>query len=219
MKSKKILLKILSAAIILCVALFAFTACGDDAKDNNGGNNAGGENPADEGPVPQSFLKKAETGERNNYGGSVGYEILVSTDIEVTAVGRPLNGEMNQAHTIYIWEVSSESLLASAEVKPDSPLDSLGFKTAQLSSPVILKAGQSYRIVSAEFVDGDAWYDVGTSADDPIPDLQPTDVAVITTPAFTGEGADAQKSYPGNEWNPGGIRGYVGATFYYTVVE
>jgi len=221
MKNNRILLKILSAAILLCVILFAFASCGDDEAQDNADNNGSGENGGSSGsadPEPKSFLKKAETGDRNNYGGSVGYEISVLADMQVTAVGRPVSGEMNQAHTIYIWEVSSQNLLASAEVTPDSPIDSLGFKTAQLSSPVILKAGEFYRIVSAEFVDGDMWYDVGTAADDPIPDLQPNDEAMITTPVFTGEGADEQGSYPANEWNPGGIRGYVGVTFYYVPV-
>ena len=212
--NKKTLIKILAAALMICVVVFALAACGNDDGNETGGNGANG---ADAGPAPVSFLQKAETGERNDYNGSVGYEILCNTDIEVTAVGRPLNSEMNQSHTIYIWQVSSETLLASAEVTPDSPLDSLGFKTAQLNSPLVLKAGESYRIVSAEFNEGDMWYDIGTSADDPIPDLQPRGEAVITTPVFTGE--DAHGSYPSNEYNPGGVRGYVGATFYYVLVS
>jgi len=219
MKNKKILLKILTAAIMLCVVLFAFASCGDDNNDTqeNGGGNAGNDNDENAGPAPVSFLQKAETGDRNNYGGSVGYEILVNADIQVTAVGRPVSGEMNQAHTIYIWEVSSETLLASAEVTPDSPVDSLGFKTAQLGSPIILKAGESYRIVSAEFDGGDMWYDVGVEDSVGIPDLQPTASATITTPVFTD--GEAHGSFPGNVHNPGGIRGYVGVTFYYIPVS
>ena len=213
---KRNLLKILASAVLLSVVLFAFASCSDNNGDNGGGggSNGGG---GDSGPEAVSFLKKAEPVDRNNYNGSVGYEISVSSDMQVTGVGRPVSGEMTQSHTIYIWEVSSQNLVASAEVTPDSPTDALGFKTAQLNSPVVLKSGESYRIVSAEFTDGDMWFDVGTDASDPIPDLQANDGAVIVTPVFTGEGE--HDAYPGNEWNPGGVRGYVGMTFYYLPVE
>ena len=210
----------LPVAVILavCAVLFAFASCGGDggAEDTGGNSGAAVENGAgtpDPGPEPKSFLKKAETGDRNNYSGAVGYEISVLEDIQVSAVGRPVSGSMDQAHAVYIWEVSSETLLASAAVAPDSPADALGFKTAQLSTQIVLKAGESYRIVCAEYKDGDMWYDIGTSADDPIPDLQPNPEAEITTPVFTGE--DAHDSYPSNTYNPGGVRGYAGVTFYY----
>jgi len=211
-------LKLILSALLLCCVLFVLTSCGDDAQDNGGGNdgggaaeNGGGGEPAE--PEAKSFLKKAETGERNNYNGSVGYEILALADMQVTAVGRPVSGSMDQSHTIYIWEVGTETLMASATVSPDSPTDALGFKTAKLDAQITFKAGESYRLVSAEYEDGDMWYDIGTAAEDPIPDLQTNAEAEISTPVFTG--ADAHDSYPGNTFNPGGIRGYTGLTFYY----
>ena len=216
-------LKIILSAMLLCCVLFVLASCGDDdkgAQDNGGANgdgaadNGGGSDsgePAE--PEAKSFLKKAETGERNNYNGSVGYEILAIEDMQVSAVGRPVSGSMEQSHTIYIWEVSTETLMASATITPDSPTDALGFKTAKLDGQILFQAGEYYRIVSAEYEDGDMWYDIGTAAEDPIPDLQPNAEAEISTPVFTG--ADAHDSYPGNTYNPGGIRGYTGLTFYY----
>ena len=225
-------MKMLSAMILLCVVLFAFTSCtkeGADTPAKDNGDNAAANNDAEipvadetpgapaANPEPISFLNKAETGERNNYNGSVGYEIYCLADIQVSAVGRPLNGEMNGNHMIYIWDAGSETLVASAEVTPASPLDGLGFKTAQLKEPVILKKGESYRIVSAEYKDGDKWYDVGVAETDDIPDLQPNGECEIITPAFTGDGQ--HDLYPENQWNPGGLRGYVGVTFYYVPVS
>ena len=158
----------------------------------------------------KSFLIEAATGDRNNYSGSVGYEFECIKDMSVSTVGRPLNGSMKHEHTVYIWDVSTTALLASAEVRPDSPLDNLGFKTAHLDKTITLKAGGKYRIVSSETAGGDSWYDV-----DQTYNLIPTADCKITTPAFTGEGAN--DLYPTNQWDPGGIKGYTGVTFYYIV--
>jgi len=221
-KIKKIVSVLLVFALVCLTALFTLASCeektgGDTGKtDANGGEN--GENGEDAGPQPQSFLKEAATGQRNNYGGSVGYEFECLADMTVSAVGRPLNGEMNQSHTIRIWEVESQALLASATVTPESPLDSLGFKTAQLATPITLKAGTVYRIVSAEEKDGDMWYDFGTKADE-FPDLKPGGDCRIITPAFSAEGAEGQAEYPAFEYLPEGAvnKGYVGVTFYYVL--
>lgn len=160
----------------------------------------------------KSFLKEAATGERNDYTGAVGYEFQCLADITVIAVGRPLNGEMYDSHMIYIWSVGSTELLAAAEVTPKSPLDELGFKVARLDTPVMLKSGESYRIVSSEYAGGDQWYDVGTTPDGS-PELLPNDECMIIIPAFSGEDTEV---YPENQYDPGGInKGYTGVTFYY----
>jgi len=209
MKTKKIIAMILIICIAIIPVLVSFTAC--EKKEENGGSSSSG-------PQPKSFMKEAATGERNDYGGSVGYEFECLADMTVSAVGRPLNGEMNNSHVIRIWEVSSQTLLASAEVTPDSPLDALGFKTANLSNNITLKAGEIYRIVSAEEKEGDKWYDFGTSADQ-FPDLVPTDDCKIITPVFTGE--SEWDSFPMNAYNPEGAvnKGYTGVTFYYLLAS
>lgn len=140
----------------------------------------------------------------------MGYEFECLTDVTVSHVGRPLNGTMNHSHTVYIWSAGTTSLLASAVVSPDSPVDEQGFKVAQLDAPVTLQAGQRYRIVSSETIGGDRWYDVDQDYD-----LIPTADSQITTPVYTDPGAHT--SYPRHTYNPGGVKGYVGVTFYYQV--
>jgi len=158
----------------------------------------------------KSFIIEAATGTRNDYNGSVGYEFECLADMTISYIGRPLNGEMNQSHTVYIWEAGTMTLLASAAVGPDSPLDELGYKVAQLDKQVKLLAGERYRIISSETAGGDSWYDV----DQPY-NLVPTEDCQIITPVYTDEGAHA--SYPKNTYDPGGVKGYVGVTFYYAV--
>ncbi|MCL1793899.1 MAG: DUF4082 domain-containing protein [Oscillospiraceae bacterium] len=210
--------KLISLVLILCLAcltaLVCFTSCEDKAGGEDSGKAGDNGDSADAGPQPKSFLKEAATGERNDYDGSVGYEFECLADMTVSAVGRPQNGEMNESHTIRIWDVETQALLASAEITPDSPLDSLGFKTAQLGSPLSLKAGVSYRIVSSEVKDGDKWYDFGTEAG-AFPDLVPNDDCKIITPAFTA--GEAWADYPSNQYLPDGAvnKGYTGVTFFY----
>lgn len=158
----------------------------------------------------KSFLTEAATGSRNDYNGSVGYEFECLSDITVTSVGRPLNGAMNQTHKVYIWEVSTLTLLATAEVKPDSSLDEQGFKTARLDKTITLKAGEKYRISGAEYTDGDKWYDVSQTEV-----LKTTGDCKITMPVYTNP--NCHDLYPINTYNPpgGGVKGYVGITFYY----
>ncbi|MCL2815348.1 MAG: hypothetical protein FWD23_12175 [Oscillospiraceae bacterium] len=215
MNIKKLISVLLIISLTCLTAVFSLTSCEDKASGGDAGkNDADGGGGEDAGPQPKSFMKEAATGERNDYSGSVGYEFECLADMTVSAVGRPQNGEMNDSHIIRIWDVASESLLVSAEVKPDSPLDSLGFKTAQLPAPIELKAGVSYRIVSSEVKDGDKWYDFGTAAGD-FPDLVPNDDCLMITPAFTGN--EEWDLYPSNQYNPDGAvnKGYTGVTFYY----
>ena len=171
--------------------------------------------PANIPAAVKSFLNTAATGDRNNYNGPVGYEFQCNADMTVTFVGRPLNGSMVNAHVIYIWDVSTQSLLATAAVMPDSPLDALGFKIAPLAAPLVLKKDQQYVIVSSEQTDGDKWYDVGL-ADGDVPELSPTPDCTIISPQFGNE--TEYDLYPANQFNPGGQnKGYVGVTFYYTL--
>jgi len=232
--------RLLAAAILICAMLFALISCGSDEDKTASEQNESTDQPAaetsaaekatteqgttaaptteKEDPIQNidatSFLKVAETGERNDFTGSLGYEFTCTTDMKVVALGRPVNGKMYDPHTIDIWEVSSKTLVASAEVNPESPRDALGFKFAYLKEPITLKAGEVYRIASSEEAGGDWWYDCGVSGDEEdIPDLQPGDSGAVTRCVFT----DAPGEYPSNGWNPGekSGRGYVGPTFYY----
>jgi len=158
----------------------------------------------------QSYLAEAPTGTRNNYTGIVGYEIQCVNDMTVTALGRPLNGAMNDSHRLDIWSATTKTLAASATVTPDSPVDSLGFKVAKLDKPITLKAGEKYRIASRETSGGDAWYDIT----DPT-QMRPSADARVTTSIYTNPNDTA--SYPLNTYDTNGIKGHVGVTLYYEV--
>jgi hypothetical protein len=219
MNIKKIISVLLIFALLALTMVFSLTACnkddaGDDTKKDDANSDAGGETAEDAGPQAQSFITEAATGERNDYDGSVGYEFECLADMTVSAVGRPENGAMNDSHTIRIWDVETETLLAQATVTPESPVDALGFKTAQLGNSLSLKAGVSYRIVSEERKDGDQWYDIGTTAD-MHPDLKPSADCRIVIPSFTP--GEAWDQYPSATYNPEGAvnKGYTGVTFYY----
>ena len=186
---------------LLCFSLMAVSAA-DLISEENGWE------------LVKSFLKKAESGERNDYAGGVGYEFTCLEDINVYALGRPLNTTMEEDHRIFIWDVETQELVTWATVTPASPVDDLGFKKVNLSEAVTLKKDSTYRIVSEEFLYGDMWYDFGTAPNDYA--LSPEDVCTINTPAFTP--ADAQDTYPANQYDPGEANeGYVGVTFYYMV--
>jgi len=87
-------------------------------------------------------------------------------------------------------------------------MDDAGFMMADLDNVITLYAGDRYRIVSSETHGGDSWYDVSDAYN-----LIPTADCRITTPVFTNEMETDE--YPANVWNPGGIKGYTGVTFYY----
>ena len=246
MKNKKRLFALISVAILFCFALLAFASCASDKDEPASESNDAEEQPASEAnggdapseqsttaepttPEPKteepisdidatSFLKVAEIGDRNDFTGSLGYEFVCQADVQVVAVGRPINGKMYDPHTIDIWEVGTKTLLASAEVAPDSPRDALEFRFVYLDEPIILKAGESYRIASSEEAGGDWWYDCGSTGDEEdIPDLQPGESGQILNCVFTGDVGE----FPSSAWNPGekSGRGYVGPTFYYVPVS
>jgi len=168
--------------------------------------------PADNKPSDlRSFLLEAATGDRNNFSGAIGYEFEALEDMTVSYVGRPLNETMRFSHEVYIWDANSMMLLGSGLVRPDSPLDALGFKVAQLDNDIVLTAGGRYRIVSAEIAGGDRWYDIVQPKG-----LMPVAVSRITAEVYTDEGEHF--SYPYNTLNVEGARGPVGATFYYRII-
>jgi len=168
--------------------------------------------PADIPSELKSLLLEAPAGTRNDYNGSVGYEVECLADMTVTHLGRPLNGTMNDTHRVSIWNTKTNLLVALADIKPNSPLDSAGFKVAELDVPIVLQKGEKYRIVSAETSGGDSWYDV-----------RDAQVMILsgdfrfTTSVYSYVGG--HNAYPSFTFDPVGIRGHVGATLYYTVNE
>lgn len=99
---------------------------------------------------------------RNNSGLSVGMKITVGgSNIAVTQIGRYFVSGNTGTHTLYIYKVSDNSLVASANVDNSTgTADAGGFKYATLSTPVTLTAGTSYYVLSGETNGGDQWHDL-----------------------------------------------------------
>ena len=108
-----------------------------------------------------NFFNVLYTGSRTNWAGSMGFEFTPSSNIIVTALGRAVSGSMTHNHTIRIWKVSGQSLVASATVTPSSATDNLGYKYEALASNVTLTGGIAYRIASTETNGADAFMDCG----------------------------------------------------------
>ena len=130
----------------------------------------------------------------------------------VTHLGRPLNGTMNSAHRVSIWNTRTGALVAAADIGTGAPLDAAGFKVAALSAPAALKNGEKYRIVSSETRGGDKWYDV---RDAHVMTL--SNDCRFTTSAYSFEYSGGYDVYPSYTYDPVGVRGHVGVTFYYTL--
>lgn len=109
-----------------------------------------------------NFLNQLYTGSRNNFTGTVGYEFTPSQNITVTGLGRAVSTSMNNSHSVKIWRVSDQSVVAGVTVTTSSATDSLGYKYETLGSPVTLVSGTAYRIGSYETSGGDMWMDIGT---------------------------------------------------------
>ena len=148
-----------------------------------------------------NFFNTLYAGTRSNHNGNLGYEFTPAANIIVTALGRPVSGTMANDHTIKIWKVSDQSVVATATVTPTSATDSLGYKYIPLSSSVTLTSGTAYRITSNETSGGDAWMNLGSISN------HLTTATVSQAVWATGD------TYPLNFGGAGEV-GYVAPAFY-----
>jgi hypothetical protein len=102
-----------------------------------------------------NFFNQLYSGTRTSTPWSVGFELIPSTALTVHALGRSVSTSMSQNHTLQIWRVSDQTLIASIMITPDSSTDSLGYKYAVLSRPVTLLSGVAYRFTTQEYQTGD----------------------------------------------------------------
>jgi len=157
-----------------------------------------------------SFLHSASTGNRNNFSGFVGYTFEVSRAVNVTHLGRPLNGVMNQNHTVGIWDGTTR--IAHCIVTPQSPLDERGFKHEPIVERIVkLNPGVRYRIGSTELPGGDKWRDIWLGTGQQPPQLSvDNSIGAIFDPIW-GTAEVPNTVYPPLMPNDG----YVGCTFYW----
>jgi uncharacterized protein len=156
-------------------------------------------------PTPTSnltnFFNQSYTGSRNSYTGTVGFEFVPSQNLTVTALGRSVSGTMNNSHTIRIWKVADQSVVANVTVTSASSRDANGYAYATLGSGVTLTSGTSYRIASNETSGGDAWRDLA--------DISNHGSTASITYGVYGDGGN----YPDKNWGSSN-QGYVPVTFF-----
>lgn len=101
---------------------------------------------------------------RNNSGLSLGMKFTVgSSSITVKQLGRYYKSGNSGTHTLQIVKASDKSVVATVNIDmSQGSADSLGFKYAQLTTPVTLSANTAYYLTSGETSGGDQWYDYDT---------------------------------------------------------
>ena len=113
---------------------------------------------------PRPFIESASLGRiRSDHQGRVGMEIKIGgSDITVTHLGRWVHEGNREAHVVNLVDAQTLKDVPHASVSIDLSKQKPGdFAYAELSSPVILRAGLRYYVVSAEELD--VWADSDTA--------------------------------------------------------
>jgi hypothetical protein len=102
---------------------------------------------------------------RNDYGDFVGMRVDVGgSPIVVAELGRMMVDGNTGSHTLKLVDAATGMDVPGGSVVISMAGGTVGqFKYAALVSPVTLKAGTSYYLVSKETFGGDYWYDIDTS--------------------------------------------------------
>ena len=158
-----------------------------------------------------NFMNVLYTGSRNNFTGQAGYQFTPTEDIMVTALGRPVSGEMIDSHTIQIWDETTLNLVVSATVTPSSSTDDVGYKYESIANPALLTAGRTFRITSTETSGGDAWMDAGYIRNY-------SNVAKVGSAVY-GFHPETFPAYDSTQWTLDENIGFVAPTFHYRTTK
>lgn len=157
----------------------------------------------------ESFFKTIFEPTRNDYSGVTGIEFTANEDINVLALGRPITTTFTQEHTITLWSVSDQGIIAEVVVSPNSAykyeVENGAYTYTMLDSPIGLAEGESYRLMCEEFAGGDNWATcfIVTPGEDT------TNVATINGIPWGPTGV-----YPAN-FDPTPNKVDIGCTFFY----
>jgi len=155
-----------------------------------------------------SFFKTVCDPTRNDYSGVTGIEFTANEDINVLAIGRPVTTTFTQDHTVTLWRTADQEKVAEVVVGPNSPVyevENGNYAYAMLDAPVMLPAGETYRLMSEEFAGGDNWATCYMAT----PGTDITDVASINGIPYGPTG-----QYPTN-FDPTPNKVDIGCTFFY----
>jgi hypothetical protein len=147
--------------------------------------------PADSGAaLVTSFEGRAL---RRDFSGWVGMQLRMGgSDQRVSALGRWVASGSTGSHTVKLVDAGTGTDVAGASVTvATAGASSEAFRYATLPSPVTLRAGGTYYLVSQESAGGDQWFDYDTQ--------------VATTGAGTSTGV--VYAFNGGSWVAGGAAG------------
>nr|CCA25867.1 HECT E3 ubiquitin ligase putative [Albugo laibachii Nc14] len=104
------------------------------------------------------------TGDKDHFDGQIGFQFEAVSTFCILALGRSVNSSRNggcllRAHSLRLWEESSQILIAKTIVNSSSKIDSMGYVFEILQTPVKLMQGKLYRLTTHEYANsGDPWY-------------------------------------------------------------
>lgn len=111
-----------------------------------------------------NVFKQLYTGDKDHFEGQIGFQFEAVSTFCILALGRSVNtsrngGRLLRAHSIRLWEESSQMLIAKTSVTSYSKADSMGYVFEALKTPVKVMQGKLYRLTTHEYANsGDSWY-------------------------------------------------------------
>lgn len=123
----------------------------------------------------------APTTVRNDFTGQVGMRVTVgSADISVRSLGRLVLSGNAGTHAVSLLTTSGQQLATATVDLAGKPAGSFAYSS--LATPVVLRAGSSYLVLSDEVSGGDTWYNYDTN---PVT----TSAGQVTAAAYAAGGA------------------------------
>ncbi len=111
-------------------------------------------------PQDLNFFTSSYSGNRTDFSGNAGYELVPETPLRITALGRAVAGAaLQHSHKIALWDVAKKQMLGQVTVTVHSPIDGKGYAIERLSAPISLEQGLHYAITSSEEAGGDPMLD------------------------------------------------------------
>ena len=92
---------------------------------------------ADPGSISMGLFTRNYAGQRNDFTGQVGYELVPAAAICVTALGRSVSGgAIQRPHAVTLWDCATQKALARVMVLPASGKDEQGYACELLATPL-----------------------------------------------------------------------------------
>lgn len=119
--------------------------------------------------------------------GTAGFEFTVGAQpVTIATLGvydSSQDGVLNSSHTVGIWNASSQALVGSVTVNPSTATDVNNYFYSNLSAPITLQAGATYRI-GAQYADSDLDLALGNASSTTVSGVTLKDAYLSTGSGF-----------------------------------